>query len=106
MAPRRGRPRLYASCLEFFSEKFKEAVADERGDQSNFKVGRGKNIFDCPNDTSTSRHAGAFKLAHQEISVEEEDNKRDLDHPSQDIFLHSRTRRFPFLGENTRARQV
>jgi hypothetical protein len=72
----RGRPRLYMndlrrpgrpsrfSCLEFLSKKFEEDVANQRGDQSNLKIGGGKNIMDRPSNASLLRHARALKFAH------------------------------------------
>jgi hypothetical protein len=46
-----------AGCLEPLSEKFKQDVADERGDQSDPKIERGKDICHSPSQTSLLPHA-------------------------------------------------
>jgi hypothetical protein len=44
-------------CLEPLSKKFKQDVADERRDQSDPKIERGKDICHCPSQASLLPHA-------------------------------------------------
>jgi hypothetical protein len=64
------------------SKKFKKDIADQRGDHRNFKIGSGEKISDGPSYTPLLPHARVFKLSHQEIRVEQEDDKAYLDHRS------------------------
>ena len=75
-------------CLESLSKKFEKDITDERGYRGNFKIGSSKNIFDCPHYAPLHSHTGTLKFSHQQIGIEEEDDKAALDYSSQDIFLH------------------
>ena len=77
-------------CLESLSEKLKKDITNERGYRGNFKIGGSKDISNCPSDTPFLSHARALKFSHQEIRIEQEDDKTYLDHRSPDIFLHSK----------------
>jgi hypothetical protein len=88
-----------ARCSEFSSQKLEKPVSDESRDQSDFKIGGGKNVCQRPNDTLLPRHTGAFELAHEKVGVKEEDDKRDLYHTSPGIFHHGTSW---LLRENTR----
>jgi len=74
-------------CLEFLPEKFYKDITDERGYCGNFKIGSRKDFSDCPSDASFLPDARALKFAHQEIRIEQEDDKTYLDHRSPGIFL-------------------
>jgi len=79
-------------CLEFLSKKFNKDITDERGYRGDFKIGSGKNISDCPSYPPLLPHPRALKFSHQEIGIEQEDDKSHLDHRSPDIFLHGKYR--------------
>jgi hypothetical protein len=62
-------------CLESLSKKFEKDITDERGYRGNFKIGSSKNIFDCPHYAPLHSHTGTLKFSHQQIGIEEEDDK-------------------------------
>jgi hypothetical protein len=64
--------------LEFSSQKFDENIADNRGNGSNLEIGSSENVRESPKQASLWSCAGAFKFAHQQIRVEQEKNKPDL----------------------------
>ena len=77
-----------SGCLEFVPKKFKQNVADEPGYDGDFKIGRSKDIPKRPGDAPLLSHAGALEFSHQEIGIEQKDDKTYFNHRSADIFLH------------------
>jgi hypothetical protein len=81
------RIRIYA-CLKSGSQKLKKDVSDERGYDSDFKIGDGKNIFHRPNEAPLLTYTRALKLSHQEIGIKKKDYETYFDRRSPSIFLH------------------
>ncbi len=77
--------------LELFAQKFEEDVADDGGDDGDFKIGGGTDIAQGPDQATLPPGAGAFEFSHEEIGIEEEEDEGNFDHRSQDIFLHGRS---------------
>jgi hypothetical protein len=78
-------------CLESLTKKFEEDVTNESRDHGDLKIGGGKNVSECPSQTSFLSHARAFEFPHQEIGIKEEHNKTDFDKRSPDIFHHRKS---------------
>src|SRR6266446_3521384 len=97
------RQKSGLGCLESFSKKFKQDVADERGDHGNCKIGSGKHISDCPSHAPLLPHAGALKFSHQKIGIKQEDDKTDLDQRPPNILLHSNIASLPETCHRTKS---
>ena len=80
---------LRENRLESLAEELDQDKSGDGGDDGDFKVGDGQNIFDCRGHAPFLTDAGAFEFSHQEIGIKEEDDETHLDHRSPDMFFHS-----------------
>ena len=69
---------FFAFCLEFLAQKFDDYVSDEGAEKCDGKVCGRKDIDDCEAER-LSRGVAGRELAHQQIRIKEEYDKRDFD---------------------------
>jgi hypothetical protein len=75
--------------LELFAEVFDDYETDQPGQDGDCEVREGENVVDCECE-GLALTVCASEFSHQEIGIEEEDDKADFDHRSPNRGLFSR----------------
>lgn len=80
--------RATCICLKSSSKEFENNVTDKRGCRRNLKIRRRENICNRPKEPSLLPQTRALEFAHQQVGIEKEDDKTDLDDCSPDALFH------------------